>query len=113
MEFRLAADLLFAVDKADLNPRAKRELAAIAVKIKDGHATRAAVVGYTDDQGADAYNAKLSERRAASVRAALVTVLGSAVTVTATGKGEADPIADNKTKAGQALNRRVTITVKQ
>lgn len=110
-EFRLAADVLFAFDKADLNARARKELAAIAVRLKDGRAAGVAVVGYTDSQGADAYNAVLSAHRAESVRTWLAAALGSGVAVTAEGKGEADPIAENKTKAGQALNRRVTITV--
>ena len=66
---------------------------------------------YTDSTGDDAYNQALSERRAESVRAALQAKLPGTITLTAEGKGEADPIADNGTDDGRALNRRVTITL--
>ena len=110
-QFRLAADVLFAFDKAELNARARAELAGIARKLKTAGATRLAVVGFTDDKGSDGYNRGLSQRRAAAVEKALASALGSGVRISATGRGEQEPIASNDTTAGRALNRRVTITV--
>lgn len=67
--------------------------------------------GYTDDVGNDASNQVLSEKRAASVKKYL-TDKGVAVTrMTSNGFGENDPVADNKTSKGRALNRRVEFLV--
>ena len=67
------------------------------------------VVGHTDSSGSDAYNQKLSERRAQTV-AGYLEGKGIAVgRLTASGAGESEPIADNKTKEGRAQNRRVVL----
>jgi outer membrane protein OmpA-like peptidoglycan-associated protein len=110
-EFRLAADVLFAFDQATLTPKAAALLAQVATTLKAQGAARATVTGFTDSTGPDAYNLDLSRRRAQAVVAALQPQVGPAVTLTADGRGEAGPIADNSTAAGQALNRRVEIRV--
>jgi outer membrane protein OmpA-like peptidoglycan-associated protein len=109
-DFDLSADVLFAFDKADLTPRATKELTRIAGVYREQDDVRLiTVTGYTDAQGSDAYNRTLSRSRATAVQKQLTRLLGSRVTVRAVGKGEADPVADNGTKAGQAKNRRVEI----
>lgn len=113
-DFRLNSDVLFAFDKADLTARARREIVRIAGLLSEGKSgkpvTKVTVTGYTDNKGSDSYNLALSDRRAQAVQAALTQALGGAgVTVTASGRGELDPIATNKTEHGQALNRRVEI----
>jgi outer membrane protein OmpA-like peptidoglycan-associated protein len=110
-EFRLAADVLFAFDKATLTPRAKTLLAQVASSLKQQGAARATVTGFTDSTGADGYNLDLSRRRAQAVVTALQPQVGPSTTLVASGLGEQKPIADNATKAGQALNRRVEIRV--
>lgn len=65
--------------------------------------------GHTDSVGADAYNQKLSERRAESVKAYLVKQGMDASRITTQGFGETEPVADNKTKEGRAKNRRVEV----
>lgn len=67
------------------------------------------VTGHTDDRGKDAYNQKLSERRAAAVKAYLVKKGVAAERITAKGYGKTMPMADNKTKEGRAANRRVEV----
>lgn len=111
--YRLASDVLFAFDRAALTARARAEITRIAGKLKDraGGAGPVTVIvtGHTDAVGADRYNLDLSRRRADAVRAELARLLGPQARVTATGRGEQEPVADNRTKAGQALNRRVEI----
>jgi outer membrane protein OmpA-like peptidoglycan-associated protein len=109
-QFLLSSDVLFAFDSAELSPRAVSELADIAGKLKAAGVAEITVVGHTDNQGAPPYNADLSQRRANAVQKALSDALGPGVNATATGRGEAEPVADNLTPEGQALNRRVTIS---
>jgi outer membrane protein OmpA-like peptidoglycan-associated protein len=108
-ELTLAADMLFALDKADLSAKAGAVITDTAARIRASGATSITVTGYTDSQGSDSYNLDLSRRRAQAVKAALVRELGPSITITARGLGESAPIADNATPKGQALNRRVEI----
>ncbi|MEW6721264.1 MAG: OmpA family protein [Thermodesulfobacteriota bacterium] len=72
------------------------------------------VVGYTDSRGGEKYNIKLSDQRADAVKKYLIANAGvKAGQITSEGKGPADPIGDNKTKEGQAMNRRVEIQILQ
>jgi OOP family OmpA-OmpF porin len=68
-------------------------------------------VGHTDSVGSDAYNQKLSVKRADAVKAYLVTKGIEKNRVYTEGKGEKQPVADNKTSAGRSKNRRVEIEV--
>lgn len=70
---------------------------------------RVVVEGYTDSIGSDAYNMKLSERRAETVRDFMVSKGISPTRITTRGFGKANPIASNKTAEGRAENRRVEI----
>ena len=65
------------------------------------------IVGYTDSRGSEAYNQKLSERRANSIMDSLVEKGVNPKQLSASGKGEANPIADNSTSEGRAQNRRI------
>lgn len=67
------------------------------------------IAGYTDSRGAENYNMKLSKKRAESVKAYLVNKGVAANRIATIGKGVANPVADNKTRAGRAQNRRVEI----
>jgi len=107
----LNSDVLFAFGESTLTPKAASVLSALAADI-DAHARGpVAITGYTDDVGTDVDNLALSERRAQAVLDALTPLVkNQAITFTTAGKGEQDPVADNATDDGRALNRRVTVT---
>ena len=67
----------------------------------------AKIVGYTDSRGSESYNQKLSEKRANSIMNALVEKGVNPKQLSASGKGEANPVADNATSEGRAQNRRI------
>ncbi len=106
-----AADAFFDVDKAVLKPEAKAKLDDLVGKTKGINLEVIIAVGHTDSDGSDAYNQKLSVKRSDSVKAYLVSKGVEKNRVYTEGKGEKQPVADNKTKEGKAKNRRVEIEV--
>jgi outer membrane protein OmpA-like peptidoglycan-associated protein len=104
-------DVLFNTAKYSLKPPAQIALAKVATILQLYPGLRVQVEGYTDSVGGDAYNLKLSENRANAVHDFLIQNGVPAVNVTAVGYGKADPVADNSTAAGRALNRRVNLVV--
>ena len=106
-----AADAFFDFDKAVLKAEGKAKLDDLVGKVKGINLEVIIAVGHTDAVGADAYNQKLSVHRAEAVKAYLVTKGIEKNRVYTEGKGEKQPVADNKTKEGQAKNRRVEIEV--
>lgn len=115
-ELRLAADVNFAKDSAELTDRAREILAASIAQWKDRDIESITVVGHTDSVKGAVDNQKLSEDRAASVAAVLTESLPDA-SITPSGKGPSAPIADEKDAQGEeleqirALNRRVEVRV--
>jgi OOP family OmpA-OmpF porin len=106
-----AADAFFDFDKAILKPEAKVKLDDMASKLKDVNLEVIVAVGHTDSVGTDEYNQKLSIRRSDAVKAYIISRGIDAKRVFSEGKGEKQPVADNKTKDGRAKNRRVEIEV--
>ena len=106
-----AADAFFDFDKSVLKPEGKAKLDDLVSKIKDINLEVIIAVGHTDAVGSDGYNQKLSVRRSESVKAYLVTKGIEKNRVYTEGKGEKQPVADNKTAEGRAKNRRVEIEV--
>ena len=106
-----AADAFFDFDKAVLKPEGKAKLDDLTSKVKGINLEVIIAVGHTDSVGGDAYNQKLSVKRAEAVKAYLVSKGIETNRVYTEGKGEAQPVADNKTKEGRAKNRRVEIEV--
>jgi len=103
----------FDFDKSNIKPQYHQELADFANTMKKYPNVPVEIDGHTDSIGTDAYNQKLSERRANSVRDYLIKKLGlDAKLLTAVGFGESKPIADNKTDAGRAENRRIEAVLK-
>jgi len=106
-----AADAFFDFDKAVLKPAGKAKLDDLVGKVKDINLEVIIAVGHTDATGADGYNQKLSVKRSEAVKAYLVSKGIDKNRVYTEGKGEAQPVADNKTSAGRAKNRRVEVEV--
>ncbi|QXW17047.1 MULTISPECIES: outer membrane protein OmpA [Comamonas] len=106
-----AADAFFDFDKSVLKPEGKAKLDDLASKVQGINLEVIVAVGHTDSVGSDAYNQKLSERRAQAVKAYLESKGIDKSRVYTEGKGEKQPVADNKTKDGRAKNRRVEIEV--
>jgi OOP family OmpA-OmpF porin len=106
-----AADAFFDFDKHVIKPAGKAKLDDLVGKVKGINLEVIIAVGHTDSEGTDAYNQKLSVRRAESVKAYLVSKGIEKNRIYTEGKGEKQPVADNKTKEGRAKNRRVEIEV--
>lgn len=99
----------FGSGSASLTAQAQASLRTLADSLPAGGAIR--IEGHTDSQGADAANQALSKRRADAVLRALQDAGVSAGRLSASGKGEASPVADNASADGRARNRRVEIIV--
>jgi OOP family OmpA-OmpF porin len=107
----LFADALFDTAKSNLKPEGIAKLNDLAAKLKDVTLEVIIVIGFTDSQGSLAYNKKLSLQRAESVKKFLTEKGIETGRVYTEGKAFAEPVGDNKTAIGRALNRRAVIEV--
>lgn len=106
-----AADAFFDFDKSVLKPEARAKLDDLVGKTSAVALEVIIAVGHTDSAGSDAYNQKLSVARSEAVKAYLVGKGIEKNRVYTEGKGEKQPVADNKTAEGRSKNRRVEIEV--
>lgn len=102
-------NILFASNSADVNATIYPTLDSIADVLKEYDKTIVEIYGHTDSQGSDSYNLALSQRRADSVAAYLISRGSKPQRFAINGFGESQPIADNATDEGRARNRRVDI----
>lgn len=105
----LSADTYFDFDKATLKPKGKERIDQEIQKLGDVDLKGVIAIGHTDSIGTEAYNKKLSLRRAEAVKAYMVSKGVPADLIKVEGMGESQPIASNKTREGRAKNRRVEI----
>lgn len=105
------ADTFFDFDKFALKPAGKARLEDLVSKLTGTDIEVVVATGHTDSVGTDAYNQKLSMRRANAVKAFLVSKGIPADRIFTEGKGESKPVASNKTSEGRAKNRRVDVEV--
>lgn len=103
--------LLFATNSADLQPAARENLTTLATSLKNFPDSDVLVVGHTDSTGTASYNQTLSERRAASAKAFLVSQGVAETRIKAEGRGKNEPIADNNTAEGRDANRRIEVAI--
>ena len=105
--------ILFDVNAATIKPESAGVLKEIGSLLKEYSDVKILIIGHTDSDGSDAANLTLSQKRADAVKEALVNDYSiDASRIETSGKGEADPVADNNTKEGKAANRRVEFVKK-
>lgn len=101
----------FDINKADIKKESLPALATLLGKLKESPTRKIEIAGHTDNQGNDADNQILSQKRAESVRGYLIQKGIDANRLVAKGYGESSPVADNATPVGRAENRRTEIRV--
>jgi|GEM_PF-2525170 len=107
----IVTNVNFDFDSARLRSDSKAKLNGVLKLLKSNPKIRVRIVGYTDSTGPANYNLGLSIRRAAAVRKYLVANGIKITRLSAVGRGEADPLVSNRTRAGRAVNRRVEFEV--
>ena len=105
------SDFTFDVNSTNIRPGLYTELDRVAQVLSAYPQTTILVTGHTDSTGSESYNQQLSERRAQSVKNALVQRGVAASRIQAVGYGETSPIADNNTESGRQQNRRVEVRI--
>jgi outer membrane protein OmpA-like peptidoglycan-associated protein len=111
LTLNMPGNVTFAFDSAKLNPQFDSVLDKLAQTLSEYNKTVIQVAGHTDSTGSHAYNMKLSEQRADSVKAYLTGRGVPASRLVTVGAGPDYPIASNATEEGRAENRRVEITI--
>ena len=102
-------DVLFDTGKATLKAGAYTTIDRLATVLKEDGGRKVLIEGHTDSVGSDEFNQSLSERRAASVQAALFERGVAASQIATVGKGETTPVASNDDAGGRQQNRRVEL----
>ncbi|MDX1514953.1 MAG: OmpA family protein [Gammaproteobacteria bacterium] len=107
----IVTNINFDFDSAKIRDDAKGKLARVINTLKENPDVRVRIEGHADSTGPADYNQGLSERRAEAVRKYLVDRGVSITRLSVVGKGEAEPLVSNDTRAGRAVNRRVEFKV--
>ncbi|MCQ4052556.1 OmpA family protein [Aeromonas sp. SG16] len=107
----LANRVLFANNVGELNPQTRQTVEKLGKVLLGVGLDKARVDGHTDNTGESSYNQQLSLKRAQSVADVLVSVGMKSANLEVRGRGETAPVADNKSAAGRAENRRVAIVI--
>ncbi len=108
---KMKSEILFETDSADLKPEAVVDIVKVGDILAKYSDDRIRVEGHTDSVGSEAHNRELSLRRADAVKKILLGRGVQEAQISATGLGESHPVADNKTAAGRAANRRVELHI--
>jgi outer membrane protein OmpA-like peptidoglycan-associated protein len=104
-------DVLFDTGKSELNSGASRKLDQLAQFLSEHKDRRVQIDGFTDSVGSESYNQELSQRRANSVKNALLTRGIASMRINTEGYGKAFPVASNADSGGRQLNRRVEVVI--
>ena len=104
-------DVLFDVDRAELKTNGLGNVNKLATFLQENPERQVIIEGYTDSTGSASHNQSLSERRANSVRTALVKMGVSPERIVTQGYGKEYPVASNSDASGRAMNRRVEVTI--
>lgn len=109
----VSSEASFDFDRSEIKPEFKPTLNKVAGVLRDDPNVRITVIGFTDSIGSEAYNLRLSQRRADATADYLVSQGVARSQIVTDGLGEAEPRASNDTEAGRAQNRRVEIYLRQ
>jgi OOP family OmpA-OmpF porin len=101
----------FDFDKSNLKPAGKQTLDDLVGRLKGAEIQSVSVVGHTDSIGSEAYNQRLGQRRAETVKGYLADRGIPASKISTSSMGETQPVADNRTADGRAMNRRAEVDV--
>ena len=104
-------NITFGTDRYDLRDSFTEVLNSVVLVLNKYPDTMLAIFGHTDSTGAASYNMELSQKRATSVVSYLLSRQVEASRISSSGAGESQPIADNQTTQGRALNRRVELSI--
>lgn len=111
LKLEIPSDISFDPGRYDIKPNLRPILDRFATTLNQNPVTRVTIIGHTDSTGSDAVNAPLSVNRAGATRDYLASRGVAANRISIDGRGAREPIADNNTAAGRAMNRRVEIFV--
>lgn len=111
LKLEIPSDISFDTGRYDIKPELRPILDRFATTLNQNPVTTVKIVGHTDSTGSDAVNMPLSVNRAAATRDYLVARGVAASRIAIDGRGPREPIADNGSVAGRAMNRRVEIFV--
>ena len=111
INFNISGEVLFDTNSATLRPEAYSVLDNLFDQLARSGVTQLNIIGHTDSRGSEAYNQRLSERRAQAVRQYLINKGANANGISASGMGERAPVANNNNREGMQLNRRVEFDV--
>jgi outer membrane protein OmpA-like peptidoglycan-associated protein len=111
LKLEIPSDVSFDSGRYDIKPSLRPVLDKLAQGLTQHPVTRVTIIGHTDSVGSDAVNNPLSVNRAAAVRDYLAPRGVAASRIAIDGRGSREPIADNATAQGRAMNRRVEIFI--
>ncbi len=111
LQVRATGDSAFESGRTAVTAGFRQTLDAVAAALAEAPGTRVQIVGHTDSRGSDALNNRLSKERAESTRDYLIARGIAFERLSAEGRGKAEPVADNATPEGRALNRRVDLLI--
>jgi outer membrane protein OmpA-like peptidoglycan-associated protein len=111
LKLEIPSDVSFDTGRYDIKPNLRPVLDRFATTLNQNPVTTVSIIGHTDSTGSDAINNPLSVNRAASTRNYLVARGVATNRIAIDGRGSHEPIADNNTLEGRAMNRRVEIFV--
>lgn len=111
LKLEIPSDISFDTGRSDIKPNMRSVLDRLAASLAQHAVTRVTVIGHTDSTGSDAVNNPLSVNRAAAVRDYMVPRGVASARISIDGRGSREPVADNATADGRAMNRRVEIFI--
>ena len=110
-DVKILHQVYFDFDSAELKPESLGEIQQVYQMMLENPDINILITGYTDARGTEDYNNRLSKNRAEAIRVALINEGIDSVRLRSKGAGSSEPVSENDTKVGRALNRRTEIEI--